>query len=188
MFLGLPVALGVVTVAATGSWRGWSTVRVAIVCLLLVLVVGGFRWAALTGDVAAELADRRILLNVGEVEGALAVCRATEAAAHAEGTDIVVYLAHRTLAYTCGALAYGRMGTIYPPYERRTWIIREEAGRKREVFVIPDVEATSVCPVVLARIPGSSCGTGRHGMVVVRSPPMSTVELVRAIGVPVRAF
>jgi hypothetical protein len=188
MFLGLPVALGFVVIAAAGAWRGWASTRAAILCLSVLLAVVGIRWTSLPGDVAAELSDRRIVLDLGEVKGAIAACSTAEAAARAAGTNLVVYLAHRTLAYTCGALAYGRVGTLYPLYERRTWIIREEANRKREVFVIPDVDASSVCPVVLFRIPGSSCGTGVLGVMVVRSAPISAVDLARAIGVPVRSF
>ncbi|MGA8889958.1 MAG: hypothetical protein WB493_00220 [Anaeromyxobacteraceae bacterium] len=188
MFLGFPVAIGILAVAAAGAWRGWASARAAILCMFAVIAIAGVRWISLPGDVGAELADRRIVLDLGEVEGAVAACAKAEAAARAEGTDLVLYLAHRTLAYTCGALAYGRVGTLYPLYERRTWIIREEADRKREVFVVPDVDAGSVCPVILARVPGSSCGTGTLGVMVVRSTPISAVDLARALGVPVRRY
>jgi hypothetical protein len=116
------------------------------------------------------------------------VCAAAEAAAKAEGTDLVVFLAHRTLAYACGALEYDRIKTIYPHYERRTWVIREEARRRRDLILVPDVDVESVCATVLERIPGASCGTGAGGFMVVRMPPMSVVDFARSIGVPVRRF
>ena len=190
MFLGVPLGLGIVAIGAAGpgSRRSPTSAKVVMACGLVVLGAAVWRWTSLPRDVAAEHSSHRTVLNLGDVPGAVAACHVAEAAAKAEGADLVVFLAHRSLAYACGALAYGRITTLYPPYERRTWIIRDEARRQREVIVVPDVDVDSVCEAVLKRYPLASCGVGAQGALVVRMESVSVVDFVRSIGVPVRKF
>ena len=187
MFLGIPPAVALVAIAVVDSDlfpRGRS-VRAVALAAVAILVAVGWRWTNLERAVAVEQADRRTPLDLGGVAGAREACRQAESAARAEGTDVIVFLAHRTLAYSCGALAYDRVTTIYPLYERRTWILRAEAARMRTLFVVPDVDAESFCAGVRRLLPDASCGGGPAGSVVVRAQPLSTIDFARVLGVPV---
>ena len=189
-FLGLPLGLGIVAIGSVGAgiWRGGTSTRAVVACSVVLLCAATWRWTFLAREVAAERAVPVSVLDLREVPAVAARCSAIASAARSEGAGLVVFQGSRTLAYACGALADDRLTTLFPAYERRTWILRDEARRQRDTVLFPDADPARLCGAVQARLPAASCQFGPAGTMVVRMPPTSAVELLRILGLPVRPF
>ena len=190
MFLGVPLALGVIALATVGAglWRGGASARSVIIATAVVVAAGLFKQASLETEVASELRIPQGVLSRVEVVDMRATCDAVERAARATGAGLAVFLVDRTPAYACGALAYGKLTTIFPSYERRTWILQEEAVRPRDALLLVDVDPEAACRRVALLEPGALCGPVGAEMVVVRYRARSAIDFLRSLGVDVRRF
>ena len=73
-------------------------------------------------------------------------------------------------------------------YERRTWLLLEEARRTRDRLLLTDVSPDEACARVQARIPGATCTPAAAETVLVQLPPESSLAFARAYGLAVRPF
>lgn len=190
MFLGVPLALALVAVAAAEArlWTGLPSTGGALAGAALVAALAVPKQVALARSIEAEMAAPQPVLRRAEVAEVRRTCRDLALEARDAGTDLVVFLQDRTLAYACGALGYGAIRTLYPEYERRTWLLQEESRARRSSVLLCDVEPGPACLHVAARVPGALCAPAGPSAVAVRYGPGPVLDLVRSLGMPVRPF
>ena len=116
-------------------------------------------------------------------------CHTIADAAQRAHTDLVVYRYDRTGAYGCGALEYGRIETLFPDYDRRTWLVHREAILDRTVFLAVGVDR-AWCEKARTDTVVRSCVFvhGVPAVAVVRTAPIPVLTLWRDLGNPVRPF
>lgn len=122
-----------------------------------------------------------------KTDAVLDECRQVSVAAHKANTSLVVFPQEidRSLAYGCGALAYGELDTLLLAYERRTWRLYEELDRDRSAAVFWNAPS-NFCRAASRRV--STCEQGESGTVVLRFVPQSIHVLLASLGMPTRAF
>jgi hypothetical protein len=116
-------------------------------------------------------------------------CLGIAEAARRARTDLVVYRYDRTGAYGCGALEYGRIETLFPDYDRRTWLVHREASLERTVFLAVGVDQ-AWCAQARTDALVRSCvlEQGVAQVAVVRTAPIPVLTLWRDLGEAVRPF
>jgi hypothetical protein len=100
---------------------------------------------------------------------------------------LVVHTADRGAAYACGAMMYGRVETLHPPVERRTWLLEQEAVIPRSTVVFAEVPS-DFCARASSR--GLQCEPirGDPMLAVVNMPPQPALPVIRQLGIEVRPF
>lgn len=149
LFLALPYLVWFFAVLVTESGtlsRVRVPARAALIVVALVVVSVGVRFAS-AGDFDvrddAVAYGRHGFYSFGQVENLRSTCDDVRRVAKQARASIAVFLRdpaqpfqERTLAYGCGALAYGSLDTLEPNYERRTWRLYDERDRSRTAAVI----------------------------------------------------
>lgn len=154
--------------------------------LAVAIAIG--RQLALPATVSRALATPAWAITPRPVDEVRAGCERIAALAAGRDGALSVHLRDRLAAYACGALLYGRVETLFPGYERRTWRLFEESRTSRtEVLVSeagPDFCARAVPHVVACEhLPGEP----PVARVALR-PGGTAIGLLAAVGAPVRRF
>src|SRR5437763_380972 len=161
---------------------------IALVSLGARFVSGG------VADVREESVayGRRGLYAFGPVSNIRSTCSDVRRAASEAGASIAVFVRNpaepnqdRALAYGCGALAYGRMDTLEPDYERRTWRLYDELHRTRTAAVLWGVKR-DYCGYARWRV--EQCKELQPGVVAVTFKRQSVLVLLSSLAIPVRPF
>jgi len=181
----LPVALWfVVTVTVEPRRRslGLAAVGAAVVVSAATFTVRAVTFDERTSAIAA----------IGRATAGAPVTPVAETLARCDTIDdldvpVVVFRYDRTGAYACGALAYDRQRTLFPAYDRRTWLLHDESTRRRTAFAFTEADG-EVC----ARLPAEASAIvmcdagGRIG--IVRGENLDVLSTWRAAGEDVREF
>ena len=107
--------------------------------------------------------------------------------AESEGAPLAVWDREKTYAYACGALLYGKVQTLFPPYERRTWLLFA-AQESRQGSLLYSGENTDVCrPFTFHKIRCDLADEHQHEALI-RFPGKSAIDALKLSGVIVRHF
>ena len=124
----------------------------------------------------------------GPSENIHATCAEVRRSARQTGASIAVFVKNpgqpnedRALAYGCGALAYGRMDTLEPDYERRTWRLYDELHRTRTAAVLWGVKR-DYCGYTRWRV--EQCKELQPGVVAVTFKRQSLLVLLSSLEIP----
>ena len=105
--------------------------------------------------------------------------------------DLAVFTVDRASAYGCGAASYGKLRTLFPSYERRTWLLHDEAHRERTQLLVAGVlgdwcdanrRFTTTCTLVPLSTPAEGDAA------IVTFPSQSAITFLRHAGVDIRPF
>lgn len=188
--LGLPPALWFVGyVATSGEAHRTRPTRFApagvasVVLLAIVLGSLGVRVATWSSRYEALGAEARLIPNypVTSTADLIAECLRHGDVAAARGADVVLYDL-RTAAYACAGVLGDDVVTVYPPYERRAWVLHalDEVGPERMLVVGPTPLDCSTA--------GLACEQLAPELVVVDLGDGTPLDAVRALGVTVRPY
>ena len=198
IFLPLPMVIWFLAFLAAESgfgtrWRRTLPAAVATVALLAVSTVA-YRAATLDArneSLLAAAASASFQFPVVPAETLERRCKRMRGLARSTGIALVAFTDDRAAAYGCGAAAYGSIRTLFTPYERRTWLLHDEANRSRDGLLVWGV-SHQFCEQVQHL--SSSCALHAavdpsDGLVAaVRFRPQSALTFLRAAGVGVRPF
>lgn len=109
-------------------------------------------------------------------------CDLRRALAASHDVEIVVERYDRTAAYGCDAVFGDALTTLFPEYERRTWLL-EDAGRRRVDRLL--VSGFEACP---AAPPASNCAVVDAGerLILVGGEARTVTAWAGDLGLPVR--
>lgn len=190
-FFALPALIALFVVQASGPQRmpRWTARLIAIALLAVALTGYSYRSDHLRSDVlrlaASEVSGRG--QEPALTSGLLERCRATGELARQHDVDLVIYVHDRISPYLCGAELYGEVETLFPSYERRTWILEREAELRRGRLIFADADL-EFCRNVEPWVPACTLLSQPHRLVLIEFPPESTISLLRRIGLAVRRF
>jgi len=185
----------VYALAETGSIPrpSWLTTNVAVMVVVVVASVSfvgrNLSFDRRLGHITVVAERPTAGAPIKRASAVVADCLAVAGAARRADVDLVVYRYDRTSAYGCGALEYGHLETLFPDYDRRTWLVHQEARVKRTAFVAVGV-TRAWCAHARADADVRSC-VFVHGVptaAVVRMAPMPVLTLWRDLGERVRTF
>lgn len=189
VLLGLPLALWAVGMALLPPRAGPAsnrddrrTARWAVGILCLVVITVGFRVATWHGrgeevEKAALLSPTYPLSSAGEL---VRECARVGQVARSVDARVALYDL-RTVAYACAGLDPS-LTTVYPPYERRAWVLRAAEQIGSPTLVV--VGSTSVT----CAMAGLVCEQPADGVRVVHLPGISPLDAVARLGVEIRSF
>jgi hypothetical protein len=192
-FLELPLLLWflVYLLAESGSVRVTDGRVLVVLGTTMLLVVGtaGVRTATFDHRMANVVreAQRDAFAAVVPVDTITPRCDQLVTAAQRAHTDLVVFRTEIRLPYACEALHYGKLRTLYPRFERRTWRLRDEDRRQRTRIVVGDADQ-SFCDQIHETVPDCATVPGVPGAVSIGFPRQPVVEFWRHLGEPVRHF
>jgi len=189
-FLGMPLATAcVVLLAAIEGLIPRPRGRLPPI-LGAAVILGAAIWGLFQAgpELSREGAIPETVLDDARTPDLVRSCRSIESLALSTGADLVIFAVHRTGAYGCGAISYDRLTTLFPPYDRRTWLLLGEAHRTRDRLLLVDVEPSPTCRLVRTRVPGARCQAAGSNGVLVSDGPGSSIDFARWVGIPVRAF
>ena len=194
VFMCLPLALWFVAyaIADAHSRRAESAhgqhqrvVRVALAAAGVVAAIAAI--ATLPGattDLAARGESEILVPRVG-VDGTVDSCTALAVAARAADADAVVLYGDRSRAYAC-SVTEEDVTFIAPEYDRRAWLYDRAVGSPGGRFLVTSMPVASPCSVSgLVRCEPDSAIPGTWAL---DAPEASIVDVMRALGLPVRAY
>jgi hypothetical protein len=114
-------------------------------------------------------------------------CAEVVAAADRARTDLVIYRFDRVSTYGCGALEYGKLETLFPDYDRRTWIVHREALLRRTSFLVTGVDR-QWCAHAQVVVISCTLDPLVATIAVVRTRPMPALDTWRLLGESIRPF
>ncbi len=189
-YLALPLTLAFLAIVAANSLTptpanegyprlAWSASGVVL------LAIGIWRQVALDAGIARVFHSGRPIVSFVPTRQVLRHCSDLRQAAELNRAELVIETKSRTDAYACGALWYGTLPTIFPPYDRRTRDLLDERDRTRRVVLV--VDARQAKCVELARH-GIQCKmiSSTPSLAVVQWASGSSLELAAKLGIPVR--
>lgn len=99
--------------------------------------------------------------------------------------DIVVERYDRTAAYGCDAVFGDRLTTLFPEYERRTWLLEDAERRRVDRLLVSGFDA---CPATDPAPSASTCAVVDAGerLVLVRGSARTVTAWAVDLGLPVR--
>lgn len=186
VFLAVPYAVTLLAAALELRLPARPGLRPAAACLAAAAVLasglaGWLRWPAQSEAILVAAPTAPVVALV-PVEDLQARCRAVREL----GVELVVFLDDRPAAYGCPVLVDDAPATLLPSYERRTWLLHDEQQAVRQEVAI--VGNTELCQAAAAV--GLACrpAPGRLPAVVVESAGLATLDVLRALGIPIRPF
>jgi hypothetical protein len=124
-----------------------------------------------------------------------AECRTLRSVATRERTHLVVYTADDVVTYACAALDYGRTVTLFPFFERRTWLLRHENQVQRDRMIVWGAArdfCAQVAPIstrcVITGVQPPSPAVGPRFIAAVQFPRQTTIQFLDRARVFVRPF
>ena len=199
VLLALPYVLWffALLVAESGVLTRWRVPTRAALVVIAGLVLASSAVRFVSGS-AADVRDeavahgRRGFYSFGPVEYMRSTCADVRRAAEDAGASIAVFVRNnakpfqdRSLAYGCGALAYGEMDTLAPDYERRTWRLYDELRQTRTAAVLWGVRR-GYCEYARWRV--ERCEELEPGVVAVSFERQSVLALLSSLEITVRPF
>ncbi len=143
IFLPLPMVIWFFAflVAESGFGARWRRALPAAVATVALLAVSTVAYRAVTLDarnesLLAAAASAPFKFPVVPVETLERRCKRMRGLARSTGIALVAFTLDPAAAYGCGAAAYGSIRTLYPHYERRTWLLHDEASRLRDRLLV----------------------------------------------------
>jgi hypothetical protein len=192
-FLELPMVLWFLSylLAETGVVRVTDGRVLTALGAVMLAVVATFAVRTVTFDHrmanVVRLSRRDGFAAVRPAAGVTQRCAALAAATRAQRTDLVVFRVDVVLPVACEALHYGRLRTLYPRFERRTWRLHDEDRRRRTRVVVGDADP-SWCESIRALVSSCEPVPGVPGAVVLDFRAQPVVELWRDLRESVRPF
>jgi hypothetical protein len=170
------------------SVPGAAGVVVAAVAVALVLGVVTIREVRLVADVhdlvaAADGVPPVVPVATDDLGRS---CEARRRAAAADDVPVVIDRYDRTATYGCAALLEpDGIGTLFPEYERRTWLLDEAARRPLGRVLVSGFDR---CPPSSVPSPEVSCELvgGGERLLLLRGEPRPALEWARLLGITVR--
>jgi hypothetical protein len=179
--LALPIAgwFLAFVLAETRPYRHPSMQRTRTTVLVIgIVAVVSFAVRQANFDDRMASVRRGDTVPIGPVEER---CRAYADAAEATGTDLVVFYKSAIPAYACGALYYGDLQTLFPFYDRRTWLMHREDRLPRTSFIAADA-GPDYCRRAEPVVESCEPVPGAPDTFLVRFPPGPALSVVRAMG------
>ncbi len=126
-----------------------------------------------------------VLAPVGPMN---ASCREVADAVRRHSIDLVLYH-DRANAYACAAIDYAQFTTLYPEYDRRTWLMHREEHRDRTAFLVAE-SAPDFCAhtSTVSGVTGCTFDPITPSIAIVLTVPGSAIETWRRLGEHVRSF
>lgn len=193
-FLAVPAALWFLLFVFSESRPvAWGRrTRVVMVGLVLAVAAGSFadRQVTFTPRLDGILAVARLPTQAARPvprHSLLAKCAAIEQASKRYHVDIVVFRGDRIAAYACGALYYGQLETLYPAYDRRTWLMHREATIERTRFLVSDLDQ-SWCHNAAPYVVSCTYDPADPGVALVTTKPAPLLVTWRHLGEIIRPF
>jgi hypothetical protein len=186
MYVAVPLLLGFLLLALWRPSRIWPGWYVAII--LIAAVSFTFREASLPQAMSGYAHTDPTMINAPRtVDSLRQQCAHIDQVATEHNAGLVVHTADRGAAYACGAMMYGRVETLHPPVERRTWLLEQEAVIPRSTVVFAEVPS-DFCARASSR--GLQCEPirGDPMLAVVNMPPQPALPVIRQLGIEVRPF
>jgi hypothetical protein len=141
-----------------------------------------------TGDIRRIAADPATAgAPVFAADAVIARCDAVDDAAERADVDFVVFKTDRVAAYGCGARAYGRLDTLHPIYDRRTWLLHDANEVDRTKFLVADVDE-KWCDKARTVVESCDLDPVDDTIAVVTTEPQPVLETWRELGEKVRPF
>jgi len=170
MYLALPALFAFLAVILSRPGRARSSLRAAGAAAIVVLAAAStaVRAASFESAAMAEAQRPALWVQAQPTQHLRETCSALEELAERHAAPLVIHLADRPAAYGCGALLYGRVETLFPRYERRTWLLLQEQRARRGRVLFSEVTA-GFCP--------GAAGLVKSCRIVSRAPDVALVEL-----------
>jgi hypothetical protein len=111
-------------------------------------------------------------------------CALRRAMATTHRADVVIDRYDRSATYGCGALLGDEVPTLFPEYERRTWLLQAAAHRRVGRVLVSGLDG---CPPAIASV---SCELldARERLYLLSGAPRPVTTWARDAGLPVRRF
>ncbi len=154
---------------------GWVALAVGGVAFVIQMVV-------MDSHLAQILSVRAWNVTPRPVSEVLKTCDAVSDAAAKTNTPLMTFDGDREFAYACGALHYGELTTLFPSYDRRTWLLQQEQHMKRDRMLVWTAGHVS-CRQFR---PGTQCQPAGSGLLLITFPPSPSLTVMRASGLRVR--
>jgi hypothetical protein len=187
MYLAVPLLIAfLVALAPRVDWKRSALGSGAVA----VVALGAFAYqqAALAPAVATATAfPAGAVTSPRSVDSLERKCALDSQVAQSSGATLIVYVQDRGAAYGCGALMYGRVETLFPSYERRTWLLQAEARARRDELVLADV-SRSFCAAVDAGLASCQQPPKAPQVAVLSTRAQPALTVLRQLKVAVRAF
>jgi hypothetical protein len=114
-------------------------------------------------------------------------CRAAASAASRVHTRLVAFASDRTLAYACAAETPS-ISTVYPTYERRTWVLHEWADERTDKLIVWQEQPSDCAPLIRVGKVRSCRSVADGAGVVVRFPKSAPLDILNELGYQPRPF
>jgi hypothetical protein len=185
-----------VSIRAFRPIRLWAAIVVVAMLTAVVRVqtLNG-RFAAIERQAGYENRAYGFAYVLNSIGAINSDCRAVGSLARRESASLAVYLADDVAAYACGAIHYGRIVTLFPFFERRTWLLRSENRRQRDRMLLQGVSAdfcTQVAAITtrctIRRLPRRAQALGVQLIAAVRFPPQTSIHFLDSAHIVVRPF
>jgi hypothetical protein len=186
-FVGLPVVTWLLVLEGADALR--LRVRPALVWALpgLAFAVALSGLATLKEELPAAMDTRGAPVGVVPTAAVVTDCGKILGVATAQQVGLVVFTGSKVNTYGCAALWYGRVETLFPVYDRRTWRMEDENTRFRARILLADRPAT-FCQSVKPEVGQCTIPSPEVPMAMVASSIPSVIALLRSLGLGVRAF
>ena len=178
-----------VLVAEAGGFRLSRRVAVGAATALLVAALATFGVRLATFDVRyGAMADAAIhsAAPISNVDTISNRCNRLSDAARASRADLVVFRYDRTAAYACAAQPQVELNTLFPEYERRTWLLHEDNHVARTRFLVTEVDI-AWCRAARAHVQ-CTMDSRVPDVALIEMPAQPVVPVLRQLGLPVRSF
>ena len=189
MYVALPALLGFLVLLHAESNRPLRASAAICAVLAALAVVGGvYRHHRLPDVVAHALTEpaRPVMPRVRDE--LFDECRRLDAAVP---EDALVVFLHGDArgngrAYGCGVFLHGRLDTLYPYYERRTWRLYEESRRPRSELFLSGLR--NPCDALRGRFESCELVERSLGLFRIGFKPRPAISVLRQLGLRVRPF
>ncbi len=155
----------------------------------VILVTFGYREVILDSQINQyQVAPRPDYEGVRTVTFQRSRCAAIERFAQERNAELVVFTRDPASAYACGALDYGRLQTLVPGYERRTWRLEEERSLARWSLLIADVSSDFCSRPEVERVGECSYDPVSESASLSLLQRQSSLQVIHTLGFPIRSF
>lgn len=199
MYLGIPLFIALCllwleeTLAARPSWLRNRTLPVLAwsVCAMLALVSFGYKECILSRRIAWHMSFPSSKVTAITVDHVSRECRTVKTIAAEQNVKLVIfdtYMYAAPLDYGCVEVFGNELRSVFPAFERRTWLLHEEGVTKRTRFlfygfVYPLLASANAMGATIINVPLDPLA---H--VVVTPQPISAVELLSSLGMRLKRY